>query len=95
MRLSFPAFSMASSFIASSEDSIWRPYAPASLPALRMAACRSGGRLLKVFPEKHSGRMVMACWVMERLGATSKNFICSTPAASFSPAAMTPFWIAL
>jgi len=29
--------------------------------------------------------------VIERLGPTSKNFICSTPAASFSPAAMTPF----
>jgi hypothetical protein len=50
---------------------------------------------LKVLPEKHSGRMVMACCVISRLGATSLNFIDSTPAASFSPAAMTPFWMAL
>ena len=60
-----------------------------------IAACRSAGSFLNVLPEKQSGRMVIACSVIERLGATSKNFICSTPAASFSPAAITPFWIAL
>jgi hypothetical protein len=51
--------------------------------------------LANVLPEKQIGRMVMACCVIARCGATSKNFICSTPAASFSPAAITPFWIAL
>src|SRR5262245_52622044 len=47
MRLSLPAFSSASIFCASSEDSICRPCASASLPALSTACCRSAGRLLK------------------------------------------------
>ena len=71
MRLSLPAFSMASSLAPSSEDSTSRPYAPASLPARTMARCRSAGSDLKVLLEKHSGRMVMACSVIARFGATS------------------------
>jgi hypothetical protein len=39
--------------------------------------------------------MVMACRVRFRFGATSLNFIASTPAASFSPASITLFWMAL
>ena len=57
--------------IESSEDSIWRPYAPASFPAFKIAACRSAGSFLNVLPEKHNGRIVIACWVIDRCGATS------------------------
>src|SRR5215475_14760421 len=71
MRLSFPAFSSASSLAASSLDSTCRPYAPASLPALTTASCRSFGSRRNVLPEKQTGRMVIACSVMLRLGPTS------------------------
>src|SRR5262245_15691965 len=87
-RFSLPSFSILTSFASSSLDSTCRPYAPASLPALITASCRALSSVLNVFTEKHSGRIVIACCVIERFGATSKNFICSTPAASFSPAAI-------
>src|SRR5438132_5028562 len=71
MRFSLPAFSSASSLAVSSEYSTWRPYAPASFPARRIAARRAAGTPRKVFPEKQIGRIVIACSVMERLGPTS------------------------
>ena len=43
----------------------------AEMPAGPMQACRSSGRFLNVLPENASGRMVMACSVIVRFGATS------------------------
>ena len=80
------------------EEITYEGYGPGGVAVLVQVVTdnknRTGPELRHLF-EKQSGRMVMACWVIANCGATSKKRICSTPAASFSPASMTLFWMAL
>jgi len=92
--LSLPAFSSASSF-AESRRTRSGGRRRGLLARLDDRGCRSAGSFLKVLPEKQSGPDRDRVLRHDQVRTHFVELHLLDPAASFSPAWITPFWMAL